>query len=65
MTSPVLVLAGDRDRIIPLGLSRRLYEAATSAKELVIVSGADHNDIEWLAGDQMLNAIKQFLGQLA
>ena len=65
VTCPVLVLAGDRDRIVPLGLSRRVYEAATSTKELVILSGADHNDIELLAGDEMLAAIKQFLGQLA
>ena len=65
VTCPVLVLAGDQDRIIPLGLSRRLYEAATSTKELVILAGADHNDIEFLAGDEMLAAIRRFLGQLA
>lgn len=64
VTSPLLVLAGDRDRIIPLGLSRRLYAAATSTKELVVLTGADHNDFELLAGDEMLAAIKQFLGQL-
>ena len=65
VTCPLLVLAGDRDRTIPLGLSRRLYEAATAQKELVILPGADHNDIELLAGDKMLAAIRRFLGQLA
>lgn len=65
VTCPVLVLAGDQDRIIPLGLSRRLYDAATSPKELVIVAGADHNDLELLAGDKMLAAIKKFLARLA
>ena len=65
VSCPLLVLAGDRDRIIPLGLSRRLYDVATTAKELVIVAGADHNDIELLAGDEMLAAIRRFLGQLA
>ena len=64
VTCPVLVLAGDRDRIIPLGQSRRLYDAATSPKELVILAGADHNDFELLAGDEMLGAISRFLGQL-
>ena len=64
VTCPVLVLAGDRDRIIPLGLSRRVYEAATSTKELVILPGSDHNDFELLAGDQMIGAITQFLGRL-
>ena len=62
---PVLVLAGDRDRIIPLDQSRRVYEAAPSAKQLVILAGADHNDIELLAGDEMLAAIRRFLGQLS
>ena len=65
VTCPVLVLAGDRDRIIPLEHSRRLYEAVTSPKEFVIMTGADHNDIELLAGDKMLAAIRRFLGQLA
>ena len=62
---PVLILAGDQDRIIPLGQSRRVYDAAPSAKELVILAGADHNDIELLAGEEMMAAITRFLGQLA
>ena len=65
VTCPVLVLAGDRDRIIPVGLSRRLYDAVTSTKELVILAGADHNDYDLLAGEEMLAAIRRFLGQLA
>ena len=64
VTCPVLVLAGDRDRIIPLGQSRRVYDAVTSTKELVILAGADHNDFELLAGDEMLAAITRFLGRL-
>ena len=64
VSCPVLVLAGDQDRIIPFSQSRRLYDAATSTKELVIVAGADHNDLALLAGDEMLAAIKQFLEQL-
>lgn len=61
---PLLVLAGDQDRIIPLDQSRQVYEAAPSAKQLVILAGADHNDIELLAGDEVLAAIRRFLGQL-
>ena len=64
VTCPVLVVAGDQDRIIPLGLSRQVYEAATSTKELVILAGSDHNDFELLAGDQMIDAIAQFLARL-
>ena len=64
VTSPVLVLAGDRDRVVPIDLSRRLYEAATSSKEFVILAGADHNDFALLAGNEMLAAIRRFLGGL-
>ncbi len=64
VTCPVLVLAGDRDRIIPLDLSRRMYEAATSTKELVVLAGADHNDFELLAGEEMIAAIRRFLAGL-
>ena len=41
-----------------------LTHAAPSAKALIILAGADHNDIELLAGDEMMAAIRQFLGQL-
>ena len=58
---PVLVLAGDRDRIVPLELSRRLYEAALGPKELVIVPGADHNDLALVTGDTLRDAVGRFL----
>jgi uncharacterized protein len=61
---PILVIAGDRDSIVPLEQSRRLYAAAPSAKTLVIVEGADHNDAELTAGEQMIAAIVRFLGEI-
>jgi fermentation-respiration switch protein FrsA (DUF1100 family) len=61
---PLLVIAGDRDGIVPLEQSQRLYDAASSPKTLVIVEGADHNDEELLAGDQMIGAIVRFLEQI-
>ncbi len=61
VTSPVLVIAGDQDRIIPIALSRRVYEATSATKELVIVEGADHNDRALLAGERMVAAIMEFL----
>jgi hypothetical protein len=62
--APVLVIAGDRDDIVPLEHSRRLYDAAPSPKELVIIKGASHNDDELLAGEQMIQAIVGFLSGL-
>ena len=62
--SPLLVIAGERDRIVPVRQSRRLYEAASAPKTLVIFSEADHNDYELLAGDEMIQAVVGFLQPL-
>jgi uncharacterized protein len=58
---PVLVIAGDRDNIVPESLSRRLYDAANEPKRYVVVPGAGHNDPELLDGRQMLAEIAGFL----
>lgn len=58
---PVLVIAGAQDRIVPLEHSRRLYEAVSSPKKLVILPDADHNDAALLSGRDMIAAIVQFL----
>jgi uncharacterized protein len=59
--APLLVIAGDRDDIVPLSLSRRLYDAAAEPKRLVLVPGAGHNDPELLDGSQMVDEIEGFL----
>jgi fermentation-respiration switch protein FrsA (DUF1100 family) len=59
--APLLVIAGDRDDIVPLALSRRLYDAAVEPKRFVLVPGAGHNDPELLDGRQMIGEIKGFL----
>lgn len=61
--SPVLVIAGERDRIVPMELSRRVFNAAAQPKTLVVLPGADHNDVDLLAGDAMLSAIDRFLAE--
>lgn len=59
--SPVLVIAGAEDRIVPLEHSRRLYDAIASTKQLVVLPGADHNDAALLSGPDMIAAIVEFL----
>jgi fermentation-respiration switch protein FrsA (DUF1100 family) len=59
--SPLLVVAGEEDRIVPLRLSRRLYEAAAGRKRLVVIPGADHNDWELLAGSQLITETVSWL----
>ena len=62
LACPILVIAGDRDSIIPIAQSRRLYEEArTSNKRWLLVPGADHNDYELLAGDRLVDAVVRLL----
>jgi uncharacterized protein len=62
--APLLVMAGGRDRIVPVESSRRVYEAAKSPKAFLLIPDADHNDYELFAGDEMIDAIVRFLQQL-
>jgi fermentation-respiration switch protein FrsA (DUF1100 family) len=63
--APLVVIAGDRDAIIPVDNSRRLYDAAASPnKRWVVVSGADHNDEELVAGPMVVQAIVHLAREL-
>ena len=48
--APVLVIAGERDAIVPPAFSRRLYDAAAEPVRFVVVPNADHNDADLFAG---------------
>ena len=61
--APLLVIAGEHDSIIPRANSERLFAAANDPKRLVIIPGADHNDLSLLAGEAMINAIAEFLSR--
>lgn len=63
--APLLVIAGDQDRIVPLENTRRLYDAAGAPKTLLVVADADHNDYELLAGEEMIRTIVGLLQPLA
>jgi uncharacterized protein len=56
---PVLVIAGDRDRIVPTALSRRVAAALDAPFEAI--AGADHNDRALLDGDDYLDAVDRFV----
>ena len=61
---PLLVIAGDRDSVVPYEHSRQLFAAAASPKTFVTIPGADHNDWDLLAGDRTLQAIDDLLQAL-
>jgi protein-L-isoaspartate(D-aspartate) O-methyltransferase len=63
--APLLVIAGGEDQIVPLEQSRRLYDAAADPKQLLVIAGADHNDLELLAGREMISTIVRFIDERA
>ena len=60
---PTLVVAGDADSIVPLEQSRGLYDAAPGPKELLVIPGADHNDVLLVAGRPMLETVAAFIAR--
>jgi hypothetical protein len=61
LRAPLLVIAGERDSIVPAALSQRLYDAAPEPKQFVLVPGADHNDPDLLDGTEVVAEITRFL----
>lgn len=61
LRSPLLVIAGDEDRIVPPDDTELLFDAAPEPKELVVLKGAGHNDEAMYSGADMYTAISRFL----
>mgnify|MGYP001110845319 CR=1 FL=1 len=62
ITLPTLILHGERDSIIPVTEARSLFEnAAAKSKHLVIINGADHNDIMLVGIEKYFKAIREFI----
>lgn len=58
---PILIIHGDRDRIIPFAHGKKLHEKAPSPKRFYHVHGAGHNNIIAAAGEDYWLCIRQFL----
>ncbi|MBX7151395.1 alpha/beta hydrolase [bacterium] len=61
---PVLIAHGDRDRIIPYGQGRLLFESAREPKFFYTITGADHNDYLQIGGKPYLDTIRRFATNL-
>ena len=57
---PLLVIAGDADRIIPVAQSRRLFEAAPEPKRFLVLPGLDHNDPPLSFGPSLIEDVWGF-----
>jgi len=58
---PLLVVAGSDDEVVPIGLSRRLFDAAGEPKEIYVVDGARHNDAALTASDDLVDVVAGFV----
>ena len=58
INAPLLIIHGERDRVVPVKYGRRLFEAAHEPKKAVFFPYAQHNDI--FAGDAV-KAVLDFL----
>lgn len=59
--TPILVLHGDRDEIVPFTQGREVFQAASAPKEFFTISGAGHNDTYVVGGDPYFAALKSFI----
>jgi alpha-beta hydrolase superfamily lysophospholipase len=59
---PVLVVHGERDRMVPPALGRALYERANEPKRFVLVPHAQHHDTDELGQAQYRQALAEFFG---
>jgi fermentation-respiration switch protein FrsA (DUF1100 family) len=58
---PTLFMHGTADRLEPLALGQRLYEAALPPKQFFTVEGASHNRAFAQGGPRWLETLRLFL----
>jgi abhydrolase domain-containing protein 17 len=58
--SPVLVIHGTRDEVVPFWHGRKLHDAVTGPRRSLWVEGGGHNDLILVAGDRYWAALEEF-----
>ena len=59
---PALIIHGERDSLIPVSAGIKLHqEIGSEDKRLVIIPGAEHNDIMFVGTEQYFSAIEDFV----
>ena len=65
ITKPTLIIHAEFDSLIPVEEAKVLYEhAASPQKKLVIIPGADHNDLMYTGMELYFNSITEFVKSL-
>lgn len=61
---PVLILHGERDSLVPVSEAHDLFQNIAGEKSMVIIRGAEHNDIMWRDPPKYFGAISDFVTRL-
>jgi len=62
--APLVLIQGEKDRLMPMRCGRRMHGAAGSShKHLIIVPGADHNDLS-LLDEPALSGVDELVKQI-
>jgi len=60
-STPLLVVHGGLDEVIPLAYGREVYEAAAEPKRFLLLPGAGHNDILSVGGRDYVETVAAFV----
>ena len=63
--SPVMIVHGDSDEIVPFHMAEQLFEAAREPKRFHAVRGAMHNDVYERGGAAYFQALRKFVANPA
>ena len=59
--SPVMVIHGDRDEMVPFEMAEKLFAAASEPKRFYPIPGASHNDTYVVGGEAYFEALRDFV----
>jgi fermentation-respiration switch protein FrsA (DUF1100 family) len=62
--SPILVMHGDQDMVIPFNVGRALFERIAGPKQFLTIRGGDHNDADPPDATAYWTAIAAFVDRL-
>ena len=61
LSTPLLILHGSEDDIVPVTMAKELFAAAPQPKQLVIIPQANHNDLPEFDDPQFLLSLQKFI----
>ena len=61
MGIPKLIVAAEKDDVVPFEQTRRLFEVAAEPKQFFVIQGAAHNNTYIVGGREYLEVWRGFL----